>query len=167
MESGTAKGELASRRTAEQIGTTSYRDLQAGYSFTVPAGWVFHSRSSFNGPGTSVDVIDPESPASVIITGKSQKTDPKLIELELMAGVEQRKLNRPEFTTRGLTTDWLLGGHRAITWIADNPANGRVQYLTWVQSEATRASIGVVVDAAEFERFRIRFQPILDSFRMP
>jgi len=57
----------------------------------------------------------------------------------------------------------------SIAWIADYTAKGRkwVEYLTWVQSDRTRASIAVQVDAADFDRFRERFQPILDSFRMP
>jgi len=62
-----------------------------------------------------------------------------------------------------------LGGHSSLSWIADYTAGGRkwVEYVLWVQSEATRASMAVSMDATDFDRFRQRFQPVLDSFRMP
>ena len=62
---------------------------------------------------------------------------------------------------------WRLDGHQALTWIDDRAGNGRVQYITWVQSESTRVSIAVQAEAADFDQVRKRVQPILDSFRMP
>jgi tetratricopeptide (TPR) repeat protein len=173
IESGQFRGELASLRTAEQIGTSSYRDPQVGYSFTVPAGWIFHPRSSFNPPGTSVDLLDPEARVLVVISAKSKETERNRIDRELQAGaLERLKTTRrslKHYALRGAMTRGQLGGHASIAWIADYTAKGRkwVEYLTWVQSDATRASIAVQVDAADFDRFRERFQPILDSFRMP
>src|SRR5262249_50058244 len=67
MESGENRGELASLRTNDQLGATGYRDPQVGYSFVVPAGWVFHPRGSFNPPGTSVDLVDPDTRISVVV----------------------------------------------------------------------------------------------------
>ena len=173
IESGSFRGELASLRTGEQIGTTSYRDPQVGYSFTVPAGWVFHPRASFSPPGTSVDLLDPESQVWVVISGKSKRTDLRRIDAELMDGARERMgqaAGQPGvFKIRGSLLNERVGGHASLSWIADHFANGRksVTYLTWIQSEHTRASIAVQIDAADFERFRERFQPILDSFRMP
>ena len=174
IESGGFRGELASLRTAEQIGTSSYRDPQVGYSFTVPAGWVVHPRSSYSPPGTSVDLLDPESQVWVVVSGKSKKTDSSRIDAELEAGaadrLRQEKEQGQDSPFRGPTlTHGKVGGHAALSRIAYHTNNGRksVGYLTWIQSENTRASILVQVDAADFERFRQRFQPILDSFRMP
>lgn len=167
MESGAAKGELASLRTAEQIGTTSYRDPQAGYSFMVPAGWIPHPRAAFNGPGTSVDLLDPESHAWVIISGKQKKTKPDQIALELQQGADQRLRDRPLAVSKGPVSHLRLGGHAALTWKGEREDNGMVQYVTWVQSESTRASIALWVVEADFDAVRKRFQTILDSFRMP
>ncbi len=172
IASGQFRGELASLRTAEQIGTTSYRDPQVGYSFTVPAGWVFHPRGSFNPPGTSVDLLDPEGEVSVVISGKGKETETNRIDRELQTGaVERLQTSRKMkgYTLRGSMTRGQLGGHPSLSWIADYTRQGRkwVELITWVQSERTRASITVQVEAADFDRFQQRFQPILDSFRMP
>ena len=40
IESGAARGELTALRTTEASGTTSYRDPLAGFSFTLPPGWM-------------------------------------------------------------------------------------------------------------------------------
>jgi hypothetical protein len=173
IESGNFRGELASLRTAEQIGTSSYHDPQAGYSFAIPAGWVFHPRGSFNPPGTSVDLLDPDAQVWVVISGKSKRTAKEGIHSELAAGVQERKQmlrgKLPNFAIRGSMRHAPVGGHEALGWIADYTNKGRkwVEFMTWVQSEKTRASVLVQVEAADFDRFRQRFQPILDSFRMP
>jgi hypothetical protein len=173
IETGGARGELTSLRTAEQSGTTSYRDPQVGYSFTVPSGWIFHPRASFNPPGTTVDLFDPGSQVWVIISGKSRQTGRDGIDAELQAGAAQRlrssKRGANDYTLRGPMQNGRIGGHQSLAWTANYVENGhkRVEHLIWIQSEATRASIAVQVDAADFDRFRERFQPILNSFRMP
>jgi hypothetical protein len=176
IESGASKGELASLRTAEQIGTSSYRDPQVGYSFTVPAGWIFHPRGSYSPPGTSVDLLDPESQVWVVISAKPKRTDPDKIEAELMTGALEERARQVSAQdppdpdpSRGTLTNGHVGGHASLSRITRHTRNGHTEvgYMTWIQSENTRASILVQVDAADFERFRQRFQPILDSFRMP
>ena len=173
IKSGKFEGELASLRTAEQVGTSSYRDTQAGYSFTVPTGWVSHPRASFNGPGTSVDLLDPEAQVFVVISGKPKKTAAGNIDSEILAGAEERlRSTRPkwrDYTIRGSMKQGKLGGHSSLSWVADYTVGGRkwVEYVLWVQSESTRASMAVSMDATDFDRFRQRFQPVLDSFRMP
>jgi hypothetical protein len=173
IESGRFLGELASLRTAEQIGTSSYHDPEAGYSFTVPAGWIFHPRGSFNPPGTSVDLLDPDARAWLVISGKAKVTDRDQIEPELLAGAEERLHQRQRaaknYGLRGSMQHGQMGGHASISWTADYIVNGRkwVEYLAWVQSEKTRANLQVQIEASEFDRYQQRIQPILNSFRMP
>lgn len=119
-----------------------------------------------DGEGSSVDLIDPESQAVVVIAGKSKKTDPERIEAELMAGAKAIAGPAQE-ANMGLMRLHRLGGHQALTWIRDPGNRGRVGYFTWVQSESTRVSIRFQVDAGDFSTFLRRFQPILDSFRTP
>jgi hypothetical protein len=166
IQSGTATGELAALRSGKQFGTVSYRDPQVGYSFTVPAGWMFHSRPATTPPGTSVDLLDPESHDWIIIAAKPKKTAPDKIVEELQQGAEVFARDRRSNLNPILTMSHKVAGHEALTWVGESP-NGRKTETIWVQSESTRASITIRSDKATFERLRQRFQPILDSFRMP
>jgi hypothetical protein len=166
IEAGTARGELTALRTSEPTGITSYHDSQVGYSFTLPAGWLYHARKPMDGEGSSVDLIDPESQTLVVIAGKSKHTNPQNIVTELDAGAKALLGRAAGNSTRSYELH-SVGGHQAITWVQDH-ANGRVGYATWIQSQTTRVSIRYGADGgAAFDTFRRKFQVILDSFRMP
>jgi len=169
MQVGQAVGELTSVRTGESQGATSYRDPAVGFSFAVPAGWVYHARPSSAGAGTSVDLLDPDFEVMVTIAFKPKKTAPEKIKEELLAGVAAEQALRPALETRVEVEEGRVGGRASVTWIGERDGpEGRVRRMTtWVQSESTRGSIAVTVPAKDFDRFRARFQPILDSFRMP
>jgi hypothetical protein len=169
MQVGPSVGELTSVRTGESQGATSYRDPAVGFSFAVPAGWVYHSRPGSTGEGTSVDLLDPDLEVLVTIAFKAKKTASAEIEKELMAGALTEQGLRPQLATKGELQKGQIGGRASVTWIGerDGPEGRVVRMTTWVQSESTRGSIAVTVPATEFDRFRARFQPILDSFRMP
>ena len=170
MQAAGHTGELASLRTGEQMGTSSYRDPVIGYSFSVPAGWVYHSRAAFNGPATSVDLLDPEFQVRVTISGKSQKTPKESIHDILVAGaVQAQQTSGTGLVTSSPFQSGKVGDHESLTWVAEQngPDDHTIRYTTWVQSEATRASIVAIVPAGNFSRFQSRFQAILNSFRMP
>ena len=166
IHSGTATGELAALRSGKQSGTVSYRDPQVGYSFTIPAGWMFHSRPATSPPGTSVDLLDPDSHDWIIIAAKQKRTAPEQIADELQRGADAFIQDRRSAMSTVRLFRHQLAGHQALTWVGESP-NGRRTETIWVQSESTRASITVRSDKVSFERLRQRFQPILDSFRMP
>jgi hypothetical protein len=167
IQSGDAVGELTSLRTSEPTGTSTFRDPQVGYSFTVPAGWIYHSRAAVSGVGTSLDLLDPDSQTLVVISAHSRKTPPEQIEAELRAGAEQPEAGYAVALKTTLAMH-LIGGHRAITVIRPDQSGGAgIAYTTWVQSESTRASIRCQVRAMGIDAFLRRIQPILDSFRMP
>ena len=169
MQVGGASGELTSVQTGQSQGATTYRDPAVGFSFAVPAGWVYHSRPATSGTATSVDLLDPDLEVVVTISFKAKKTAAADIEPELMAGVVAEQQLRPALQTRGQVEKGQIGGRASVTWTGEREgAEGKmVRMTTWVQSESTRGSIAFAVPAQEFERFRARFQPILDSFRMP
>jgi hypothetical protein len=171
MESGASKGDLTGLRVAVPAGQTVYRDPAMGYSFVVPSGWIQHGRAAYSGQANTVDLIDPETQMWVGISPKPLITDPGRIDAELRAGAEARRREDamlPGFTLREGMTEGTLGGHRTLSWIADYFTGGNrwAEYVTWVQSPSTRASIVVCGPADAFERHRERFQPIVDSFRM-
>jgi hypothetical protein len=169
MRVATFTGELTSLRTGEQLGPVSFHDPGVGFSFSTPPGWIFHARPGFSGPATSVDLLDPELEVVATISFKSKKTAPANIEQELAAGAVEEQNLRPNLVTRGTLVTGQIGAHASIVWIGERPGpEGKiVRWTTWVQSENTRGSIAVAVPAEEFERFRARFQPIINSFRMP
>jgi hypothetical protein len=160
----TMKGELVSLGTTDQSGSRSYRDPQVGYSFTVPPGWVFHPRPPFSGVGTSVDLVDPESTVWSIVSARPNVAATDDIAKELEAGAEARLAESisawPDYTIRpGSRRTWLLDGRQALSWIADYTEGkmARVEYITWVQSESTRAILVTKADAADFAQWHIVF----------
>jgi hypothetical protein len=163
IEFGAARGELTSLSAGDPQGTRSYRDVSAGFSFTLPPGWIYHARNAIAKEGSSVDLIDPESQTVVIIAGRSKHTDPAAIDAEIEKGAETRMAGVPHQDT------WSrIGGHRALTRAGGRDGRtSRVSWITWVQSEATRLSIAFQTDKADFDSVLRRLQPILDSFRMP
>jgi Tetratricopeptide repeat len=173
--SGTIRAELASLGTAHQTGTRTHLDPRVGYSFTVPAGWIYHPRLTFQADsGTSVDLVDPDSHVWAIISAKPQETAGSEIQKALEAGADQRLAENTrvwrDYTVRpGSRRTWLLGGRMALTWIADYTESGapRVEYITWVQSESVRAMLAAKMDASDFEQYRPRFDAMLNSFRIP
>jgi hypothetical protein len=169
MQVGASTGELTSVQTGESHGATSYRDPAAGFSVAMPAGWVYHARPGSTGGATSVDLLDPELEVLVTISFKAKKTAAAEIEAELLAGALTEQQLRTALQTRGELEKGHVGGRASVTWIGERvgPEGRVVRMTTWVQSEATRGSIAFSVPAQDFERFRARFQPILDSFRMP
>ena len=116
-----------------------------------------------------MDLLDPEFQVLVVISFKSKKTAPTDIQDELQMGALQEQTTRPALVTKGRLETGQIGGHPSISWTAErNGADGKViRYTTWVQSENTRGSIAAAVPAEQFDRFRERFQAIINSFRMP
>ena len=169
MQAGAATGELTSLQTGAPKGSGAYRDPAVGVSFTVPAGWLLHPRPAYNGPATSVDLLDPELDVVVIFSFKSKRTASENIEQELLAGAQVEQAQRPALMQHPDLKKGQIGGRASISWAGerDGPEGKIIRWTTWVQSESTRGSIAVAVPADAFDRFRRRFQPILDSLRMP
>jgi hypothetical protein len=154
--------------------TVHYVDPQVGYSFTVPLGWGLQPRPAYNPPGTCVDLRDPESAATVTVCGKAHTARAGDIDPELSRGETERvqlMSGRTAFTLRPGSPAWgSLAGQRTLTHFADfsnGPTRTMTEWTTWVQSERTRSSIVVTIPAQDFEGFRTRFAPILNSYRIP
>jgi hypothetical protein len=161
MESGAARGELAGMRTGEPSATV-YRDVSAGYSFTVPAGWIYHARTGIANRTTgSVDLIDPDSQTVVIISGHPQKTDPARIDADLQALAAGRP-SADQTLTAGT-----LGGHKSLTQSNRRTAAGRAVFREMAESEATRVSITFQTEASDYDGVLKRLEPLFASFRMP
>src|SRR5262249_28965046 len=134
LQSGAAVGELAALRSGEQTGTVRYRDPQVGYSFTIPAGWMFHSRPAGGGTGTAVDLFDPESHGDwIIIACKKKKTAPDEIPKELQQGADVFKRDRRPNLSPSTVVHYKIGGHEALSLVAE--AGGWTTETIWVQSE--------------------------------
>jgi hypothetical protein len=157
-----------------QQASVHYVDPSVGYSFTVPAGWGLHPRAPYNGgPGTCVDLQDPENQGTATICAKPHKSavpiDDQLLrgETELVQG---RKISFSDYTLRaGSPNPGWIGGQRTLTILADFNlgSNRSTEWATWVQTENSRSSLIVVTRAAVFDAFQARFLPILNSYRLP
>jgi hypothetical protein len=151
-----------------------YRDPGMGFSFTVPAGWSIHPRAPSKGPGRCADVQDPENKATIVVCAKPVRTALEAINERLVRGevelVQLRRSSWPDFTLRQSSpTAFWRGESRILTILADYTlgADRMTEWTTWVQSETTRSSVIVHIRAPDFDEFRVRFRPILNSYRIP
>ena len=105
-----------------------------------------------------MDLIDPDSQTVVIVAGRSKNTDPKEIDAEIEKGAT-RMAGVPHRDTWGV-----IGGHRALTRVGGQDSHaGRVSWIVWVQSEATRVSIAFQTDKPALNGVLRRLQPIRRS----
>jgi hypothetical protein len=166
------RGELA--RLSNGPTVSRYRDPLVGYELAVPTGWFLHSRPPSNGgPGMCVELIDLETNGSLSLCGKRQETPAERIETDLRKGADARiddqRQRWPDYATRGPYQMRSSHGQTTLTMIGDYTVDGsrRVDYSAWAQTESTRASMTANAAAEQFESFRLRVQPVLDSFRIP
>jgi len=142
-----------------------------GYSFTIPTGWGLRPRLPFNGgPGTCVDLQDPENQGTATICAKPHTSQPGTIDDQLLKGeAELAKRARPFTMHPGSPNFGWIGGQRTLTAIADFlTGSGRsTEWATWVQTHKYRSSVIVVTRTHDFEAFQSRFLPILNSFKLP
>jgi tetratricopeptide (TPR) repeat protein len=156
--------------------STHFLDTEVGYSFTVPLGWTIVSHRPSQGPGTCVNLQDPESQATVGICAKSEAVAANGIDARMAKGeaefVQNFQSGYAEFAIRpGSPAKGTLAGQHTLTLIADYrdafQGQGRTVWATWVQTGATRSSVVVRVPSQKFDDFRSRFTPILNSYRIP
>jgi hypothetical protein len=84
--------------------------------------------------------------------------------------VQTRTETRRDYTLRpGSPNFGWNNRQRTLTIIGDfsSGPNRITDWVTWVQTENSRSSVTVDARADNFEAVRARFQPILNSYRLP
>jgi Tetratricopeptide repeat len=156
--------------------STHFLDSEVGYSFTVPLGWTVVSHRPSQGPGTCVNLQDPEYQGTVGICAKSEAVAAGGIDARMAQGkadfAQNFRSGYAEFAIRpGGPAKGTVAGQNTLTLIADYrvafQGQGETVWTTWVQTVATRSSVVVRVPSQKFDDFRSRFTPILNSYRIP
>ena len=172
-----ANGLVAELRSIRQpdLMPVTYRNSDMGVSLSLPAGWLARPQpmEKTKEPEMMVSLLDPESVAHCALwTGQyraaANERERKLTE-EADRKVESRAKQFVGYKVRpDSRSPRQIGGRPAFSYIADFQLNKRpmVEYLTWVQTESAMAMVMVRVDAAEFEAFRKRFDPVIETLQV-
>jgi hypothetical protein len=150
------------------------RDPLLGFSFVAPPRWVVQLPDSLSGGWDFVRLYDPEGQAAYVSV-LAIASEPGDLDAYLRSRseswrqhTEARKQNwtvRPESVRR-----LQVGGQEAQSLIADYTEAGqpKVEFVTWVPSANIRLAIRAYgIDPQNLDAFLKRFQPIVDSLKVP
>jgi hypothetical protein len=155
-----------------------YRDPVTAVSFRLPRAWKLERAMRWGDHETTLFLRDPESSAFAGLYYQWPRAQNSLvdIEAEMRESIEEKARQRrqreklldyrvlPE-SVRALVVD----GQPARTWLATFTRNGRemVEYLTRIQSPGAVALFYCHLPATELPAFRLRFDPVISSLRLP
>ena len=165
--------ELASMRRVDPLTPVAYRDAKTGLAVTAAPGWVLKPNSIPQAEETSVQMMDPEVKAYAAIWGQNWKCDKATIAQQLRASVDEKAKTRADifkdYRVRPESVQLReIAGQQALSCIADYVEGDRkmIEYTTWVQTENSRCSFYTRTGASEFDEYRKRFDPIIESVRL-
>jgi hypothetical protein len=177
-DAGALVAELASVRSQADLAQVVHEDSTFGLRLTAPAGWLFQPQSQLLPAAkgeTSIWLLDPEVGGTATLWAAHKKTDPAAIEKNLRKGAEDKAAQRARiYANYKVRPDSLqprqVGGLSGLTYIADfnEPVLNKkmVEYLVWVQTETLSTQFMVQAEAAKFEAFRQRVDPIIGTLQI-
>lgn len=168
--------ELASVGRVGPLTPVEYRDAKTGLTFTAAPRWIMMPNPLMQAVDeTSVQMFDPEMKAAVALWGKKSSRDPADIARQLREAVDAKQKSRQaalkDYRVRPESIQpRQIGGQQALSCIADysDPMlkSPMVEYLVWVYSAETACQFFARVSASDFEEFRKRFDPIVETVRL-
>ena len=124
-------------------------------------------------PEQNLVLLDPELQGQASVWEGRYPIAAAEIEASLRKEVEKKVPGRQKSLVeyRVRPESWqtpTVGGRPAISYIADYKEKDKpmVEYLTWVRSEKVFTQFMMRAAAADFEAFRRRVEPILESLRL-
>jgi tetratricopeptide (TPR) repeat protein len=165
-------GELQPLEQAAASAPSTFRDEKAGFSVTVPGGWLIRKFDVDSSKDRLVvHLVDPSSQAAVALAvGALDLPGPATA--EAMRTFAEKKISNHE-DEKIRADSWQprqINGHPALSWISDskNVINGQpvVNYMTIVASEGLQAVFIANSEAQEFDAFRARFDPVVETLTL-
>jgi len=155
-----------------------YTDKLVGFSFTTPPNWTLNPRAPvLGGPGTCVDMQDPQATVqqAVTICGKPDILRTGTVDEALRSGLDNYILAtsarwKTQLTIRpGTVEAGTIGGNASLSVIVDYNPGGKAgaSYIVWVQSGKTRLSLVGETAASNLSSLIDRLKDIRDSIRIP
>lgn len=176
IDSGAMSIELASMRRLDQLTPVEYRDAKTGLTLTAAPGWMMMPNPMVRAADeTSVQMFDPEMKAMAAIWGKKKSRDPADIARQLREEVDAKEKSRQaalkDYRVRPESIQpRQIGGQQALSCIADYSdlvlKRKMVEYLVWVYTPNSACQFFARVAASDFEEFRKRFDPIVETVRL-
>jgi hypothetical protein len=172
-EVGAIVVELVSVRRSDSTEPVSYTDEKFGVSFTMPPVWSVQPSGNLGKPEESLFLMDPQARGLASVWEGLYPIAASEIEASLRKNAEEKVPGRQQSMVdyRVRPDSWQIrtvGGRPAISFVADYKEKDKpmVEYLTWVRSEKVSTQFMVRATASEFEAFRRRAEPILESLRL-
>jgi hypothetical protein len=173
FETGPVLGELVSVRRSDSAEPLRYSDAAFGVSFTAPPNWSVLPVEFPSVPEQNLVLLDPELQGQASVWEGRYPIAAAEIEASLRKEVEKKVPGRQKSLVdyRVRPESWqtpTVGGRPAISYIADYKEKDKpmVEYLTWVRSEKVFTQFMMRAAATDFEAFRRRVEPILESLRL-
>ena len=173
FEAGPVLAEMVAARRSDSTEPLRYTDSKFGVSFTAPPNWSVLPVEFPGKPEQNLILLDPEMQGHAFVWEGQYTAAAADIESLLRKEAEQKIPGREktfvEYRVRpGSMQTRKVGAQPAISYIADYKENGKamVEYLTWVRSEQVFTQFGMRAAAGDFDAFRRRVEPILESLRI-
>lgn len=173
LDTGMVVVELQSIGKVGGLQTAStYRNDKLGFSVEAPAGWFVDNYDALASKDSSVvQVVDPDAIGLITLRVWLIQPDFPATSTAMQASLQKalsddsdKKIRPDSWQTRQ------VGGRPAVSYIAeDAPAmfNAKMtEYTVRVRGVSTCAEISVKVDPKDFEVFRARFEPIVDTLTL-
>jgi hypothetical protein len=170
---GTVSFELASARRVDPVAPVEYRDQYTGLSLTATPGWIVQAPPESQSGEYTIRMLDPEAKAFAAVWEMVVKCDKAKIVSTLQSQPEDKAKERrkmfKDYTVRpGSIELRQIGGQHALSAIADYTEGTakKTEYLVWVFTENSRCQFFARTAAAEFDAFRKRFDPIVETVKL-
>ncbi|HEU0138570.1 MAG TPA: DUF3108 domain-containing protein [Bryobacteraceae bacterium] len=164
--------ELASVRRPDSS-PAQYVDSKLGYTLTAPSRWIPKKHNSPEEMQKTLFLLDPEAAGDVRLWADKATAVDGAIDLVLRKDAEEKVQQRAK-ALKGYTVrpdSWRVrqvNGQPALSYVADFEEMNRkmTEYLTWVRSPSTSSLFIVRAPETDFEGFRGRIEPMVESLRL-
>jgi hypothetical protein len=171
FQTGTAGFELLAVSNTELA--FPFMNPTLGVLIQPSAGWNFARAISFL-TTDMVDLSDAEGRARAYVWMTRMSVAPGQIAEVLRDSVPEKMSQRQELGLEnyrlrmGSTVSRLIGGHQAISCIAEYTANGKAmaEYFTWILSEKAKVLLSVTAEVADLPSVQQRFDAIIETTRL-
>jgi len=152
------------------------RDPTTGLSVKLAPGWTLERAIHSSDRRTTFSLRDPSSPAVVQLEfspspKQNGSSDPERANRSVMqARTKARQSDGwQDYRLRAKNVEYgAIGGVPTGSWLADYTEHGQpmVEYFTRIRGLKTTALVSAHLPASEFEAFRARFDPIVETLRL-
>lgn len=150
-----------------------YHHNATGIQFAVPLDWVIVSQVASSGRAQNILLRDTVTNTIATVWLKARAVNPADIPALMDRRLDSKVIQRNNFEGYKYRPESVqhtaIAGDPAVSAIADYVRAGqpRVEYLTWIDGEKSRAVFSARMPASKLEAFRPRFEAVIQSAIVP